>query len=77
MMNFNYLFKYACYVPDFLLKRVIDRELSTRLLSEASKETIDFVSHLKNRYETIAIEQDKANEQHYTVPTSFYQYVLG
>jgi len=69
-------------VPDFLLRIGIRNLLRQRLKEEnrgdpqAQREhMVALVEELKNS--PIAIETKAANEQHYEVPTVFYQYCLG
>jgi cyclopropane-fatty-acyl-phospholipid synthase len=69
-------------IPDFLIRIGIRRLLKQRLKDEkkenpeAQKEhLLKLVEELKNS--PIAIETQLANEQHYEVPTQFYQYCLG
>ncbi len=69
-------------VPDFLLRIGIRKLLKQRLLQE-KKATVELqqahlmklIAELKNS--PIAINTAEANEQHYEVPTKFYQYCLG
>ncbi len=69
-------------VPDFLIRMGIRKLLKQRLLQE-KKETVELqqahllklIEELKNS--PIAINTAEANEQHYEVPTKFYQYCLG
>ena len=64
-------------IPDFLLRIGIRRLLKQRLISEETKkkDLEKLIEKLKNS--PIAIETKTANEQHYEVPTQFYQYCLG
>ncbi len=70
------------YMPDTLLRSGIRSLLGQRLKDE-NKGNIElqqhhlmkFIEQLKNS--PIAIETAAANEQHYEVPTEFYQYCLG
>ena len=69
-------------VPDSVLRLFIRREVGfgvrrVRNLTEeeASKETMDFIAEVKTM--PIAVQQQKANDQHYEVPDDFYQLVLG
>ena len=69
-------------IPDFLLRIGIRRLLKQRLKDEKKenkeaqqKHLLNLVEELKNS--PIAIETKAANEQHYEVPTQFYQYCLG
>lgn len=69
-------------IPDFLLRKGIRSLLKQRLLEE-KKVTIELqqislmelIDELKQS--PIAINTHDANEQHYEVPTQFYQYCLG
>lgn len=69
-------------VPDFLIRIGIRKLLKQRLLQE-KKETVELQqAHLMKLIEElksspIAINTAEANEQHYEVPTKFYQYCLG
>lgn len=69
-------------VPDFLIRIGIRKLLKERLLQE-KKETVELQqAHLMQLIEElkkspIAINTAEANEQHYEVPTKFYQYCLG
>lgn len=64
-------------IPDFLIRIGIRRLLKQRLRDEeAQKNNLPkLIEELKNS--PIAIETKVANEQHYEVPTQFYQYCLG
>lgn len=68
--------------PDWLIRIGIRRLLALRLEQEGSL-TIDHEMrhkmHMirKLRQSEIAIEQDKVNEQHYEIPTEFFQIHLG
>ena len=64
-------------IPDFLIRIGIRRLLKQRLRDEeAQKQNLPkLIEELKNS--PIAIETKAANEQHYEVPTQFYQYCLG
>lgn len=64
-------------IPDFLIRIGIRRLLKQRLKDEeAQKNNLPkLIEELKNS--PIAIETKAANEQHYEVPTQFYQYCLG
>ncbi len=69
------------YLPDFILKKAIKKILMSRLKeisNERSTKTdskLDFFEKLKNS--PIAISTNDANEQHYEVPASFFQYVMS
>ena len=69
-------------VPDFLIRRRIRSLLAQRLDEEDQKDPerqqqrlSDFLKQLATS--PVAIETAAANEQHYEVPTAFYQHVLG
>lgn len=64
-------------IPDFLIRIGIRRLLKQRLRDEAVQKQYlhGLIEELKNS--PIAIETKAANEQHYEVPTQFYQYCLG
>ena len=73
---------YNNLIPDFILRFAmrsqIDNDISRfKLLSseELIHQKLNFVRELKAM--GIAIEQKKANDQHYEVPDEFYQLVLG
>ncbi len=68
--------------PDALVRFGIRRLLASRLrntrtptTSTRQAQSAQFAARL--RQEPLAIETDKANEQHYEVPAAFYQLVLG
>ena len=72
-------------IPDAILRYNIQKLLRQRLeeekqkrgenLSQSEQVELNWVQTLKNS--PIAIQTDKANEQHYEVPTEFYHYALG
>jgi cyclopropane-fatty-acyl-phospholipid synthase len=69
-------------IPDFLIRQNIRKLLTQRLKDEdrgnveANQEKImQLITDLKNS--PIAVNTVDANEQHYEVPTQFYQYCLG
>ena len=69
-------------VPDLLIRNGIRRLLRQRLKEEdkgspeaQKKHLLSLIEELRNS--PIAIETKAANEQHYEVPTEFYQYCLG
>ncbi len=69
-------------VPDSLLRIGIRRLLAQRLKEEKKENTELQQEHLMKLIEElkkspIAIHTTEANEQHYEVPTEFYQYCLG
>ena len=68
-------------LPDFILKKAINRLLMSRLKEISnennikSDEKLNFFKELKNS--PIAISTKDANEQHYEVPASFFEYVMS
>lgn len=69
-------------IPDFIIRKGIRNLLKQRLQDENKGNTeaqqehfMKLVEELKNS--PIAINTSDANEQHYEVPTTFYQYCLG
>ncbi len=69
-------------IPDFLIRIGIRRLLKQRLRDEKKENNeaqqahlMQLICELKNS--PIAINTQEANEQHYEVPTPFYQYCLG
>jgi len=62
-------------LPDFAIRIGIRRLLGQRLKDEAGYDAASYVANLKTR--SIAEQTAAANEQHYEVPTDFYQYCLG
>lgn len=63
-------------LPDWLIRLGIRRLLAQRLRDEASRyDSAAYVADLKTR--PIAEHTRAANEQHYEVPTPFYQFCLG
>jgi cyclopropane-fatty-acyl-phospholipid synthase len=69
-------------VPDSVIRAGIRKLLRQRLTEICAEDTVaaserleSFVSEM--RAASIALVPEKANEQHYEVPTSFYAYVLG
>lgn len=69
-------------IPDFLIRGGIRKLLKQRLQDEKKANTELQQEHFMRlveelRSSPIAIETKAANEQHYEVPTGFYQYCLG
>lgn len=69
-------------VPDIVLRMGMRRELEMELMKtkvltseQRAEKKMAFVNELKGM--PIAIQQTKANDQHYEVPNEFYQMVLG
>ncbi len=69
-------------VPDFLLRKGIRKLLKQRLADEHKGDVEAQQAHLMTLIELlkaspIAVNTADANQQHYEVPTQFYQYCLG
>lgn len=69
-------------IPDFIIRKGIRQLLKQRLTQEDKGETEAQRAHLMKLIEElkkspIAVNTADANEQHYEVPTQFYQYCLG
>lgn len=69
-------------VPDFLLRKGIRKLLAQRLVDENKGDVEAQQAHLMQliadlKASPIAVNTSDANEQHYEVPTRFYQYCLG
>ena len=63
-------------LPDWLIRLGIRRLLGQRLREETARyDRAAYVADLKTR--ALAEQTAAANEQHYEVPTPFYQYCLG
>jgi len=70
-------------IPEFLIRRAIRGFAWEKILAESQTNNIvshfqkkmDFVKELKSM--PIAIETKAANEQHYEVPTAFFEKCLG
>ncbi|MGB0453708.1 MAG: SAM-dependent methyltransferase [Bacteriovoracaceae bacterium] len=69
-------------IPDFVIRGGIKSLLKQRLKDEygeekelANKRKNELINELRNS--PIAIETDKANDQHYMVPTDFFEKSLG
>ncbi len=70
------------YIPDVVIRKSIRRLLKQRLLEIADKDCEEiyknksvFIEKMRNA--PVALLPEKANEQHYEVPDSFYEKVLG
>ncbi|RSH95208.1 hypothetical protein EHS25_000294 [Saitozyma podzolica] len=81
-MDYAYALLDGGYIPDAALRPVIrqlcrkrQREIEHGSFAANHAAKMSFISDLYNR--PIAIKQEKANEQHYEVPTSFLQLCLG
>jgi cyclopropane-fatty-acyl-phospholipid synthase len=72
----------AGLVPDFLLRSGI-RRLCKKRLGQCQTQNCEKAAEKTNQYiesadkEKVALLPEKANEQHYEVPSAFYQFVLG
>jgi cyclopropane-fatty-acyl-phospholipid synthase len=69
-------------VPDFMIRRRIRALLAARLceedLRDPERQQLRFSEFLRRlRQGPVAVQTAAANEQHYEVPTEFYQRVLG
>ncbi|MEI9863843.1 MAG: cyclopropane-fatty-acyl-phospholipid synthase family protein [Limisphaerales bacterium] len=69
-------------LPDWLIRIGIRRLLRERLREEDQGDPVELQAHLLKliaelKQSPIAIETKAANEQHYEVPTRFYQLCLG
>lgn len=69
--------------PDFLVRLGIRYLLSTRLQQESRQNIAQDLSHKLQMLiqlaesSTIAVDTEKANEQHYEVPSEFFKFHLG
>lgn len=70
------------YIPDSIIRKGIQRLLKVRL-NDVQIDNLEMLSVLKNsfiedmRTAPIALMPEKANEQHYEVPSKFYDLILG
>lgn len=66
-------------MPDALIRIGIRKLLAKRLRDEASTRKVDTLSNFVAELKTlpVAIETEKANEQHYELPSSYFKKVLG
>jgi len=63
-------------LPDFVIRAGIRRLLKLRLQTESERnDAAEFIRKMNDS--PIALQTDSANEQHYEVPTEFFQLVLG
>ncbi|RXK38188.1 hypothetical protein M231_04562 [Tremella mesenterica] len=81
-MEYAYALIDRGYVPDMVLRPVIrrlcrnrQREIDHGSLEANHAAKLSFISDL--HHQPIAVHQDKANEQHYEIPTSFLRLCLG
>ncbi len=80
-MFYNFLLE-KDLLPDFLIRFGIRKLLKQRLQEEkkedADAQRLHFLSLIEAlKASPIAVNTKEANEQHYEVPTEFYQYCLG
>jgi len=69
-------------LPDWVIRTGIRRLLASRLRMERRRNAGESRAYVRQfieelRRSPIAIETESANEQHYEVPTQFFQHVLG
>ncbi len=69
-------------VPDFLLRKGIRKLLKQRLADEnkcdVEEQQVILMALIEQlKASPIAVNTEDANQQHYEVPTQFYQYCLG
>jgi cyclopropane-fatty-acyl-phospholipid synthase len=70
------------YVPDKVIRHGIRRLLAERLI-EISHNNCEVMADNQHMFieamqsSPVAVQTDKANEQHYEIPASFYEHVLG
>ena len=66
------------YLPYFLLRFGIRQRLKKKLEIESNRGPNAFSEFKQNlQLSALAVDTDKANEQHYEVPAEFYTQVLG
>lgn len=69
-------------IPDWLSRMGVRKLLAQRLKQESSSTVEQEITHKMDMIRSlnsnkIAIQQEKANEQHYELPTEFFQLTLG
>lgn len=69
-------------IPDSLIRMGIRRLNRQRLREETREDAASQQEHFQSlveflRSSPIAVQTDRANEQHYELPTEFYRFVLG
>jgi len=69
-------------LPDVLTRAGMRRLMAARLAAEGSGDTEEVFGRFRQRLDElrespVAIETDKANEQHYELPAGFFRAVLG
>lgn len=74
---YDYLIRKG-WVPEFLLRRGIRRQIKGRTRADLAEES-DYTINLYNKLRSspIAIQEPIANEQHYELPSSFFELILG
>ena len=70
------------YIPDYFIRQGIVKNCKKRLDNEDVFDTEKVSTKKQNwiqqmKESSIALVPEKANEQHYEVPPSFFEYVLG
>ena len=70
------------WLPDFMLRysirRLLEYKIKNQQIAEVEKRSVKlnkFISELKEQ--PIAVQTDAANEQHYELPPSFFEKILG
>lgn len=83
-MQYGYSALDGGWIPDSVLRPVIRqlcrkrlREIDMGSLSANHASKMHFITKISSPSAPLAIDQDKANQQHYEVPTSFLQLCLG
>ena len=80
-LNFTDFFLSRTVPPEFLLRSLIRRELADRLKREKRRlrnnpnTKAEFIETMKRS--PIFLSEKEANEQHYEVPTAFFQKIMG
>ena len=70
-------------LPDFMLRTGICQVMHTNLNKDLQKggmsyhTTTSFINNIMRPEQQINIHPDKANEQHYELPTQVFEYMLG
>lgn len=62
-------------LPDFLIQKGIRGRLAERLVQEAGRDPAAFLGSMRSG--PVAVDTGAANSQHYEVPASFFETVLG
>lgn len=69
-------------LPDFLIRigirRLLRQTLGEKLTGDSEHRRAALLSHIEGlKKSPVAVQMQAANEQHYEVPTRFYQHCLG